>query len=418
MASSKPVSATSSGAETARTDAPSLLPADRTARTPRTIGYYAAFVALGMASASLGPTLPGLAENTGTRLAEVSSLFVARSLGYLVGSVLGGRLYDRIPGHPVMAAGLFLMAGMMALAPLALWLWMLAAVILILGLAEGALDVGGNTLLVWVHREKVGPFMNGLHFFFGAGAFLSPVIIALAMGNGGGILRAYWVLAVLLLPGALWLLRLSSPSTSAGRPSALSDRPNGRLVTLIVLFFFLYTGAEVAVGGWIYSYAVALRLGSNTTAAYMTSTFWGAVTAGRLLAIPLAIRFPPRSVLLADFVGCLASLGVLMLGSHSLAATWVGTCGVGLFMASIFPAALSLAQERMPITGRVTGWFFVGASAGGMFLPWLIGQFFESAGPRVAVVILFFDLTAALSVLAVLAFRFAQPVYRRITGER
>ena len=47
-----------------------------------------------------------------------------------------------------------------------------------MGVAEGALDVGGNTLLIWVHRHKVGPFMNGLHFFFGAGAFLSPIIIA------------------------------------------------------------------------------------------------------------------------------------------------------------------------------------------------------------------------------------------------
>jgi hypothetical protein len=42
---------------------------------------------------------------------------------------------------------------------------LLAGAIFALGMAEGALDVGGNTLLVWVHQEKVGPFMNGLHFF-------------------------------------------------------------------------------------------------------------------------------------------------------------------------------------------------------------------------------------------------------------
>jgi MFS transporter, FHS family, Na+ dependent glucose transporter 1 len=402
----------------APSDPPGDPPADSPARIPRTIGYYAAFVALGLASASLGPTLAGLAEHIQSRLAQISSLFAARSLGYLVGSVLGGRLYDRVPGHPVMSGGLLLMAGMMALAPLAASLWVLATAILILGLAEGALDVGGNTLLVWTHREKVGPFMNGLHFFFGLGAFLSPLIIAYAMRGGGGILRAYWTLAVLLLPAALWLLRLSSPAAAEASVVASADRPNGRMVALIVVLFFLYTGSEVAFGGWIYSYAAALRLSRDAVAAYLTSAFWGSLTAGRLLAIPLAMRFPPHRILLVDFLGCLASLCALLLWPHSLIALWLGSCGVGLSMASIFPATLSLAQGRMRITGQVTGWFFVGASAGGMFLPWLIGQFFESAGPRAMIVILLVDLTAAVGLLAVLAFRFARPVYRRIIGAR
>ena len=397
---------------------PGSSPAECTARIPGTIGYYAAFVALGLASASLGPTLPGLAEHTQSRLAQTSSLFAARSLGYLIGSVLGGRLYDRVPGHPVMAGGLLLMAGMMALAPLATSLWVLTAAILILGLAEGVLDVGGNTLLVWVHREKVGPFMNGLHFFFGVGAFLSPLIIAYAMLGGGGIFRAYLALAVLLLPGAVWLLRLPSPAASVASPNDPAGRANGRLVALIVTFLFLYAGAEVSFGGWIYSYAVALRLSSDAVAAYLASAFWGALTAGRLLAIPLAVRLPPRYLLLADFLGCLASLGALLLWPHSLVVVWLGTCGLGLSMASIFPTTLSLAQGRMPISGAVTGWFFVGASAGGMTLPWLIGQFFESVGPRVLIAILAVDLTAALGLLAVMAFRFARPVYQRIKGGR
>jgi nitrate/nitrite transporter NarK len=56
----------------------------------------------------------------------------------------------------------------------------------------------------------------------------------------------------------------------------------------------------------------------------------------------------------------------------------------------------------MTITGRVTGWFFVGASLGGMTLPWLIGQLFESVGPQVTMLILFADLIIALGVYTVL----------------
>jgi len=257
-----------------------------------------------------------------------------------------------------------------------------------------------------------------LHFFFGVGAFLSPLIVAWAVPEDGAIVRAYWTLALLQLPAALWLLRISSPAAHAATAAASSEQSSGRLVALIVLFFFLYTGAEVAFGGWIYSYAVGLGLSSHAVAAYLTSAFWGALTIGRLLAVPVALRLPPQSVLLADCVGCLISLGILLLGSHSLVATFVGTCGVGVSMASIFPAALSLAQGRMRITGRVTGWFFVGASGGGMALPWLIGQFFDAVGPRATMVILFIDMAAAMTVLAVLTFRSARPVYHWITGER
>jgi FHS family Na+ dependent glucose MFS transporter 1 len=373
----------------------------------KTIGYYAAFVALGMVGASLGPTLPGLAEHTQTGLSEISLLFTARSTGYLLGSFQGGRLYDRVPGHRLMVTVLIVMATMMALAPLTSLLWLLAAVLLMVGLAEGALDVGGNTLLVWVHGHRVGPYMNGLHFCFGLGAFLSPIIVAQAVSASGDITWAYWVLALLILPVILWLLRLPSPAAQAAAeddPAGDHQRTNRVLVALIAVFFFLYVGAEVGFGGWVYTYAVAMGLGSETIAAYLTSAFWGALTLGRLLTIPIAVRFSPRSILLADLVGCLLSVGVILLWSSSPVAMWVGALGLGFSMAAIFPTMISLAGSRMAITGGVTSWFFVGASIGGMTLPWLIGQLFESIGPRITMFAILVNLIAAMCVFAILMY--------------
>jgi len=397
-------------------DGESLLTKEQ--RLSRMVGYYAAFVALGLVGASLGPTLRDLAENTRTLLSEVSIVFSARALGYLVGSFLGGRLYDRAPGHRMMAAALIVMAATMMLAPLIPLLVLLSGVLLVVGMAEGVLDVGGNTLLVWTFRDRVGPFMNGLHFFFGVGAFLSPIIIAQAVLVSGDITLAYWVLAVLMIPVAVWLLRLPSPRGRTDAHDALagqvdadpksSDQPV--LVGLIAVFFFLYAGAEIGFGGWIFTYAVELNLSSEATAAYLTSGFWGALTLGRLLAIPIAARFRPRSILIGDFVGSFVSIGLVLLWPNSLAATWLGTLGLGLSLASVFPTTLSLAERRMTITGRVTGWFFVGASSGGMSLPWLIGQLFEAVGPRMMILAIAVDLaltTAVFSVLIVYSSRMA-----------
>ena len=114
-----------------------------------------------------------------------------------------------------------LMAAMLLLTPLLPLLWLLTTFLLVLGMAEGVVDVGGDTLLVWVHRHQVGPFMNGLHFFFGVGAFLSPIVIAQMVLMSGDIIWAYWALALLMLPVVVGLLRLPSPTASMTSP----DRP-------------------------------------------------------------------------------------------------------------------------------------------------------------------------------------------------
>jgi FHS family Na+ dependent glucose MFS transporter 1 len=372
-----------------------------------------------METSSLGPTLPGLAEQTNTQLDAISLLFTAHSLGYMFGSFFGGRLYDLIPGNALMVGMLLLLAAMLALVPLAPALWMLAAAWLLLGIGGGALDVGGNTLIVWVHGREVGPFMNAMHFFFGVGSFLTPVIVAAVLSQSGGIAAAYWILAVLMLPVALWLSRLPSPIPppnervlaedsgpdsergSAGVP-AQPGAGSGKIVLLIALVLLFYVGAEVAFGGWIYTYAVKLGLGDDTTAAYLTSAFWGALTVGRLVAIPIAMRLRSRTILLADLLGCLASVGLILVWQSSPVAIWLGALGLGFSMASIFPAAITLAERRIPITGAVTGWFLVAASIGAMSVPWLIGQLFDPVGPQIAMIVTLVVLIAALVPYAIL----------------
>jgi len=71
-------------------------------------------------------------------------------------------------------------------------------------------------------------------------------------------------------------------------------------------------------------------------------------------------------------------------------------------MATVFPTTLALAERHMTITGRVTGWLLVGASAGGMFLPWFIGQLFDVYGPYATMRIIVGDFCLALAVLVLL----------------
>ena len=375
----------------------------------QTIGYFAAFIGLGLTAASLGPTLTGLAEHTGSDLAQISYLFSARSLGYLLGSLRGGRLFDRLPGHPLQAIMLVGMIVTMALVPLSSLLWVVTGLLFILGLAEGALDIGGNILLVWVHQRRVGPYMNALHFFFGIGAFLSPIIAAQALLRTNDINWVYWLLAIYLVPVALWLIRLPSPKVPSAVQSHQRKIAYPVLVGLIVVYFSLYVGAEVSFGGWIFTYATTLELANPTTAAYLTSIFWGVFTIGRLVGIPLSSRIKPHNLLAADLTGCLLSMLVILLFPDSLPALAIGTAGLGLSMASMFPNMLVYAELRMPLSGLVTSWFFVGVGAGAMILPWLIGQLFERVGPWIVMWAILIDLVACALVFTAIRLYHRRP---------
>ena len=377
--------------------------AERFKKRNQTIGYFSAFIGLGMASASLGPALPYFAENTNTQIGEVSILFTTTAAGYLLGSVIGGRLIDKFSGHLVAGVALVGIGASLALSPIFSLLPVLAGMMFLLGLVEGITDVGGNAMLVWVHGREVGPYMNALHLFFGIGTFIVPIIIAQSVLRSGTISFGFWFIALLMIPPATIMLKLPSPKPP-GHDSELGGRTNIGVLILVVIILFLYVGAEMGFGGWLYTYALEQGLANETTAAYLTSVFWGAFTLGRLLSIPIAAVVRPRWILFGDLVGGAFSL-VLILGFvRSDVMLWVGTIFLGIFLASVFPTIFSLAERRMTMTGKVTSWFFVGASTGGMFFPWLMGQLFESIKPSAILFVLLGNLVVAFVFYLILMF--------------
>jgi MFS transporter, FHS family, Na+ dependent glucose transporter 1 len=361
--------------------------------------YYLSFVSLGLFAGALGPTLPSLATQTRVRLSEISLLLTDHGLGYAAGSLLAGRVYDRIAGHKLMAGALGAMCLAIALLPVLPWLWVLTAAVLVVAVAGGFLDVGANTLLIWAYRTEVAPAMNGLHLFFGVGSLIGPLIVAQVILWSGDSRLTYWVLAPLMIPAAGWLLRLRSPAAPP-TDGTLTGSVDWLLVALLALFNLFSVGAESSFANWVYSYSTALAMVSKTGGAYLTSTFWAAFTVSRGLGVAAAMRWTPRQMLLVCLPGALLGVLAVMLLPGSSAVLWAGTVVFGLGLGPLFPAVFSLAGQTTRVTGQVTSAIFVGGSLGMMTIPWVIGQLFEPVGPRAAMVTVTLSLAAALAVLA------------------
>lgn len=376
----------------------------QTSKLVNALVYYAAYIILGLVISAMGPTLPGMSAQTGSTLSQISVIFSASSLGVVFGSFFGGMAYDRFKGHLVMALDLAALAVLVFLLPLMPTLWLLAMIVFLIGIGLGVIDVGGNTLIVWLFGREVGPYMNALHLCFGIGGFLSPLLVDRVVVAVGGIRWVYWILAGLIVPVVVWVLRVPSPAAKhdAGEETSAepgSIRPYTLLIVMLAMFFFLHTGAEIGFSGWIFSYGVAIQIGADTVARLLNSSFWAGMILGRLLSIPLAFKLSPKQMLFIDLVGTLASLGLILLLPGWPAAVWIGTIGFGLSIASLFPTSLNFAGRRMPITGQVTSYFLIGGNLGSMLIPWLVGQLFEPVGPQSFILVLLIALVIALALL-------------------
>lgn len=381
---------------------PSQLPRDEKLRIA--FAFYGAILLEGVMLASIGPTIDALAFNSGSTTEQIAILFTVNSLGYISGSLLAARLYARLPGTRVLAGALVWMALLTATIPWLGSLWLMIAVFGLIGLSVGLLDVGGNTLIVWLFRRDVPPYMNALHLAFGVGAFLCPLVVDRFAVGGGDASRAFWLFAALMIPVAVWLTRVPSPDSPAETAEPAQGtaivRRYAYFLTLMGLLFFMHVGGELAFGGWIFNYADELGFGSQTTAFVINSMFWGGLVIGRVIAIPLSMRWSARVMLQVDLLASAGFLGVIWLMPDSPVALWVGTVGFGMAIASVFATCINYTQERMPVSSHVTAVFFIGASLGSMSLPWLIGQFFDRRGPETMIWVVGSAIVAGLVLFA------------------
>ncbi len=356
--------------------------------TAKLATYYANLIAVGLIVGVLGPSLGDLAHRTGSTLAGVSLVLLLRPLGYLLGAFFCGFWFARHRCHPSIGVATLACAGLMALFPQAPTLAPLALLALLLGFAESLLDVGSNTLLPWVYGTRVGPYLSGMHFSFGVGAFVAPMVVAWSLTRHGGSAWAYRVLALALLPLAAWLFVVPSPEPHAPDGDASESGPDRGGLGLLMACFFLYGCTETGFGSWIYQYAVDRRLADVSQAALLNSMFWGLLGLGRLAGIPVLARFEARAFLAWIIPGAVLSLGLLLAFPSARWALWTGDAAMGLTMACIFPTLLVFAGRRLcgraRVSSRITSLLFVGSGAGSMFLPWVMGLVFRPWGPRAA----------------------------------
>ncbi|ELU06808.1 hypothetical protein CAPTEDRAFT_82130, partial [Capitella teleta] len=380
----------------------------------------------GLCIAIPGPTLLDLQEQTNTDTEQISRLFTGRSVGYLFGSLMGGFLFDRVNQTCLLSLSLLLTAIGTAAAPWCTNFLFLVGILAFQGISMGFLDTGGNVLCLYIWGRGSGPYMQAMHFVFGLGAFVAPLLAEpfLSRTNSTNITDstldmirfkfkqvartvtsvfssftkvqfAYLVIAAFVLMVSLMFML---HCCCCGRCSCVAvkyhdsgvnykikkESPGFRVQILILLFvfYFFYVGMEVTYGGLVMSFAVNYLGWSKSSGTLVNSVFWGSFAAGRLLAIPLSKCLTPAVMIVADLVLTIFALAglVIMLNTNHIM-LWFCTATLGIGLASIFPTGITWAERYMQVTGKSTAVFVVGSALGEMLLPLVTGFLFQNKGP-------------------------------------
>ena len=260
--------------------------------------------------------------------------------------------------------------------------------------------------------------MHALHFTFGIGAFLAPLISGPFLSKEPAITNysdrnettylqkelesSSWTIktlypivgsyAIFTSFGFLFYFITDSWETleNSTEPEKLKKKEikekdsSSRLkmitVGLVAVFFFLYTGMELAFATFISVFSVKSSLqftrlqGSN-----LTAVFWGIFATTRGCAIFVAIIAEPGVIMWSSLVSCMVgSLLLIVWAQSSSVILYTGTALMGVGMASIFATGFLWVEQRMTVTNKVSSVFILASSAGTNIFPVFVGQLVEN----------------------------------------
>ncbi|XP_021562266.1 major facilitator superfamily domain-containing protein 4A isoform X2 [Carlito syrichta] len=147
------------------------------------------------------------------------------------------------------------------------------------------------------------------------------------------------------------------------------------------LVLFMTDGLTGAYSAFVYSYAVEKPLSvGHKVAGYLPSLFWGFITLGRLISIPISSRVKPATMVSINVVGVVMTFLVLLIFSYNVVFLFVGTASLGLFLSSTFPSMLAYTEDTLQYKGCATTVLVTGAGIGEMVLQMLVGSIFQAQG--------------------------------------
>lgn len=341
-----------------------------------TAGCFLAFFVFGLTDNLKGPTLPAMLAEMHINYGMGGNIFFGEYLGFLIATLITGILADKYGLKVViLLAGVCLGLGVSGYSS-SHSAWLLAASLFVIGLGFGALELGPNAIIVNLHHQRKGIFLNLMAVLHGLGSMIAPLIAGWMLSQSISWRIIYrWDLIVIAL-FILFFIFLRFPHSKRVESVQLNFREIPRVAFKGQMPWFytsiaFYVAAEIGVASWLVTFLQDVRHISVATSSQALSLFFGMMMLGRLLGSFIVQRIGYlRSILFAAF-GALLCISLGLFGPQYFSIFLPLT---GLFFSIIFPTLTAAASEgQVKNVNTILGVLFTFAGLGALIGPWLVG---------------------------------------------
>lgn len=364
----------------------------------------------GMAVLVIGAILPSVIGEAGISFLAAGGLLSVMAVGNLLASFL----------FPVMVpalgrkASITLLTSMVPMCLIGLTLLpplpVMYAVMLVYGLARGAVTIINNAAVNDIYDGGAAGKLNLLHCSFAIGAFLAPFLTAVLMKLGFGWRSVVYLLVVItatsaLSYGTMDYSLLNEPAGDKSKKTGGKPREGREFLKsfqfyCIALILFFYLGVENCINGWFVTYLQNTGVMSEAYATSLVSVTWLVIMAGRLVCAALSKKMARSSLILMNALGS-GLCFFLLISTKSLPLITLALIGFGFFLAGIYPTCIANAGPL--IKGSTFGMSMLTAisALGGIITPQIVGGAADYIGIVAAIGILVVNVVLVLVFSAV-----------------
>jgi len=383
------------------------------------------FFCLGLSDSIRGPTLLDLKDLINEDVSAVSSTFALRAFGGLFGCFLSGSILDSLAPssrYIFIALAYFVLSSCTLYLPYSPNLLVMQVVSTIFGVFNGCFHTATNPLLlrIWEGRNS-SPYMYAMHFCFGLGGLLAPVLAKPFLKedsvgevldeNGNEVFRGeesyyeecdFWTIKtlypiigfcmVLAIPGYIYYfvqeLKIEKKNTNAKTDNLSKDDEEDKnessckkylLIVLMAVFYFNFAGLETSYRTFTSAFAVSCSLNlSRHQAADVLAVFYSTFATFRALIIPLSAFVSPTLFLWSSLTMiCIATVSLSLWAETSLICLKVGVALAGAGVASLFASGMLWMKQTIPVTNKVGSVITMSCSVAAQVYCMVIGSYVE-----------------------------------------
>ncbi|CAH1799710.1 unnamed protein product [Owenia fusiformis] len=392
----------------------------------KTILLIVTYIVNGLVLTIKYPTFPDLCERTGSSVEELTRATAVRNIGYIIGCLVGGILFDRFRKFwdLQLSSGFLLLAVSVAFKPWCRGIVSLAFLYWLEGLSHGLFAIAGNGMMIAIWGGNTPAPLQAMHFGCRIGSLLAPALaypflsatrgealyanatvpnnieteltstsnieVPYVIMGGLGALASFGYLVVYLAPRPRGLVFTNVPK---GRnlkellhPGSFTNG-NTRYGVILMTCMFLYFSINGACGSHFLllqaSIATETLNATKQEASLMQFAARGSAILGNFIVIPVS-KFVPMPFIV--FVICHAIAIVNFIAVALALKSRMNFAILGgvfdFFFASIWASGMGWPERYMEVTGSVIMIFNIGSGVGCSIMEWGSGYILQYHGAQ------------------------------------